>query len=50
LSKQQKEEIRTNNRWAWVLSALCLVPPLGAPAGILLGTILGTVGDGIKPE
>jgi hypothetical protein len=51
LSKQRKEEIRSDNRWGCgSVGALTGAAVLGPP-GLLLGAILGAlVGDGLRPE
>jgi len=51
LSRQRKEEIRSNNRLGWGSVSALSGAALAGPAGFFFGAIIGAlVGDGMKPE
>ena len=51
LSKNKKEEVRSNNRWGWGSAGALSGAAIAGPAGFVIGAIAGAlIGDAIEPE
>lgn len=51
LSREKKEKIRTNNRWAWSAAGALSGATIAGPAGFVVGGLIGAViGDQVEPE
>jgi 5-methylcytosine-specific restriction endonuclease McrA len=51
LSKEKKENIRSNSRWGWGAAGAISGATIAGPAGFLVGSIIGAViGDQLETE
>ena len=51
LSRERKEQIRTNNRWGWGTAGALSGAALAGQAGFVIGGLIGTLlGDDINPQ